>query len=84
MSLDDYAGSLYQDIATQSATAQTNSTTQSDRLTEAQSQVSQVSGVNLDQQLSNMVTYQQAYSAGARIMQTAQALYATLLQLPTS
>jgi flagellar hook-associated protein 1 FlgK len=84
MSLDDYAGSLYQDIATQSQTAQTNSTTQSDRLTEAQSQQSQVSGVNLDQQLSNMVTYQQAYSAGARIMQTAQSLYDTLLQIPTT
>jgi flagellar hook-associated protein 1 FlgK len=84
MSLDDYAGSFYQDVATQSSTAQTNSTTQSDRLTEAQSQVSQVSGVNLDQQLSNMTIYQQAYSAGARIMQTAQALYDTLLQIPTS
>jgi flagellar hook-associated protein 1 FlgK len=62
----------------------TNGTTQSDRLTEAQSQVSQVSGVNLDQQLSNMVTYQQAYSAGARIMQTAQALFTTLLQIPSN
>jgi len=84
MSLDDYAGDFYQDIATQSQAAQTNSTTQSDRLTETQSQVSQVSGVNLDQQLSSMVTYQQAYSAGARILQTAQALYDTLLQIPTT
>jgi flagellar hook-associated protein 1 FlgK len=84
MSLDDYAGSFYQDIATQGTAAQTNSTTQSDRLTEAQSQISQVSGVNLDQQLSNMTIYQQAYSAGARIMQTAQALYETLLQIPSN
>ena len=84
MSLDDYAGDFYQDIATQSQAAQTNSTTQCDRLTETQSQVSQVSGVNLDQQLSSMVTYQQAYSAGARILQTAQALYDTLLQIPTT
>jgi len=84
MSLDDYAGDFYQDIATQSQTAQTNSTTQSDRLTEAQSQISQVSGVNLDQQLPQMVTYQQAYSAGARILQTAQALYDTLLQIPST
>ena len=84
MSLDDYAGDFYQDIATQSQAAQTNSTTQSDRLTEAQSQISQVSGVNLDQQLPQMVTYQQAYSAGARILQTAQALYDTLLQIPST
>jgi flagellar hook-associated protein 1 FlgK len=84
MSLDDYAGNFYQDIATQGQAAQTNSTTQSDRLTEAQSQVSQVSGVNIDQQLSNMVTFQQAYSAGARIMQTAQALYDALMQIPST
>ena len=84
MSLDDYAGSLYQDIATQSSAAQSNSTAQSERLTEAQAQQSKVSGVNLDQQLSNMVTYQQAYSAGARMMQTAQALYDTLLQIPST
>ncbi len=84
MSLDDYAGSLYQDIATRSQTAQSNSTTQSERLTEVQSQQSKVSGVNLDQQLSNMVIYQQAYSAGARILQTAQALYNTLLQIPST
>ncbi|MGD0189501.1 MAG: flagellar hook-associated protein FlgK [Rhizomicrobium sp.] len=84
MSLDDYAGNFYQDIATQGAAAQSNSTTQSDRLTEAQTQMSQVSGVNLDQQLSDMVTYQQAYSAGARILQTAQALYDTLLQIPSN
>lgn len=84
MSLDDYAGSFYQDVATQGQAAQANSTTQSDRLTEAQSQISKVSGVNLDQQLSNMVTFQQAYSAGARIMQSAQALYDALLAIPAT
>lgn len=81
MSLNDYAGSFYQDIATRGQAAQTNATTQGNRLTEAQSRQSQVSGVNLDQELSNMVTYQQAYSAGARIMQVAQSLYDTLMQM---
>jgi len=81
MSLDDYAGSFYQDVATRSQTAQANATTQGDRLTQAQSQQSQTSGVNLDQELSNMVMYQQAYSAGAHVMQVAQSLYDTLLQI---
>jgi flagellar hook-associated protein 1 FlgK len=81
MSLDDYAGSFYQDVATSSQAAQSNATTQGDRLTQAQSLQSQVSGVNLDQQLSNMVMYQQAYSAGAHVMQVAQSLYDTLLQI---
>jgi flagellar hook-associated protein 1 len=79
-SLTSYVGSFYQDVANQTQAAQTNSTTQSDRLTEAQSQQSQVSGVNLDDQLSNMVIYQQAYGAGARMLQVAQSLYQTLQQ----
>ncbi|HEY1707706.1 MAG TPA: flagellar hook-associated protein FlgK [Rhizomicrobium sp.] len=80
-SLSDYAGAFYQDVATRSATATTNQTTQSDRLTEAQSRQSSVSGVNLDEELSNMMTYQQAYSAGARMLQTVQSLYDSLFQV---
>ncbi len=81
MTLGDYAGTFYQDVATQSSTAQTNGTTASDRLTEAQTRQSQVSGVNLDQELSNMVVYQQAYSASARIINVVQQLYDTLLAI---
>lgn len=81
--LGNYAGGIYQDIATRTQTAQANATSASDQLTEAQTRQSQVSGVNLDEELSNMVTYQQAYSAGARIMQTATDIYNTLLQIPT-
>ena len=79
-SLTNYVGAFYQDIATQTQTASTNSTTQGDRLTEAQSLQSQTSGVNLDDELSKMVVYQQAYSAGARLLQVAQALDQTLEQ----
>jgi flagellar hook-associated protein 1 FlgK len=79
-SLSNYVGAFYQDIATQTQTASTNSTTQSDRLTQAQSLQSQTSGVNLDDELSKMVVYQQAYSAGARLLQVAQALDQTLEQ----
>ena len=53
--------------ATQSQTATANQTAQSDRLQEAQSRQASNSGVNLDEELSNMMIYQQAYSAGARI-----------------
>ncbi len=79
-SLSAYGGSLYQDMATQSDAATTNATTQGDRLTEAQSRQSSTSGVNLDEELSNMMIYQQAYSAGARMLTVAQQLYDTLLQ----
>ncbi len=80
--LNDYISGFYQDVATRTQAAQTNQTTQSDRLTEAQSRQAQTSGVNLDEELSNMMMYQQAYNAGARMLSTVQQLYDTLLQLP--
>ena len=79
--LSDFATSFYQDVATRSAAATTEHTAQSDRLLEAQSRQGQVSGVNLDEELSNMMTFQQAYSAGARMLQVVQQLYDTLLQI---
>jgi flagellar hook-associated protein 1 FlgK len=79
--LTGYAASFYQDIATQSADASSNATTQSDLLTQAQTQQSSESGVNLDEELSNMMTYQQAYSASARMLSTVDQLYNTLMQI---
>lgn len=80
-SLSDYAASFYQDVAVRSQDASSKNTSESDRLTEAQSRQSAVSGVNLDEELSNMMTYQQAYAASARILQTVQTMYNTLLQI---
>lgn len=80
-SLGDYAAAFYQDIAVRSQTAKSQNSAQTDRLTEAKSRQASVSGVNLDEELSNMMTYQQAYSASARLLQTVQSLYDTLLQV---
>ncbi|HUJ47415.1 MAG TPA: flagellar hook-associated protein FlgK [Rhizomicrobium sp.] len=79
--LGSYAANWYQDIATQGAAASASNTEQGDRLQEAQTRQSQTSGVNLDEELSNMMIYQQAYGAGARILQTVQQMYDTLLQI---
>lgn len=79
--LGNYADAFYQNIATQTQSAQSSATAASDQLTEATTRQSQVSGVDLDQELSNMVMYQQAYSAAARVLQTADQVYATLLQV---
>jgi flagellar hook-associated protein 1 len=82
--LGNYAAAFYQGIATGTQTAQSNATAASDQLTEAQTRQSQVSGVNLDEELSNMVMYQQAYAAGARVLQTATQLFTTLDQIPAT
>jgi flagellar hook-associated protein 1 FlgK len=80
-SLSNYAGLLYQDVATRSTTITANQSAQDARLQEAQSRQSSNSGVNLDEELSNMMTYQRAYSAGARMLTTVDALYQTLLSI---
>jgi flagellar hook-associated protein 1 FlgK len=79
--LGDYAASFYQDVALASRTATANQTAQDDRLQEAQSRAANVSGVSLDEELTNMTTYQQAYSASARILTVVQQLYDTLMQI---
>jgi flagellar hook-associated protein 1 len=79
--LENYAAALYQDIATRSSDASTSQQIQDDRLTEAETRLSNLSGVSLDEELSNMMIYQQAYGAAARILTVTGQLYDTLLQI---
>jgi len=80
-SLSDYAATFYQNLSTQSNVVTTNQTTQDDRLTEVNTRVASYSGVNLDEELTKLTSYQQAYAAGARILNVVDALYQTLLQI---
>ncbi len=80
-SLSDYAAAFYQGVSDQSNMITQNQTTQDDRLQEAQSRQSSASGVNLDEELTNLTTYQQAYSASARLLTVVDQLYQTLLQI---
>lgn len=79
--LSDYGGAFYQDVATRGTAAHANQTAQDDRLTEAQTRQASTSGVNLDEELSKMMTYQQSYSAGARMLSVVKQLFDTLLQI---
>ncbi|HJT42401.1 MAG TPA: flagellar hook-associated protein FlgK [Rhizomicrobium sp.] len=81
-SLSDYAATFYQNLSTQSNAITANQTTQDDRLTEANARVASHSGVNLDEELTALSTYQQAYAAGARILTVVDQMYQTLLDLP--
>lgn len=80
-SLSDYAASFYQQVSTLSNAVTQNQTTQDDRLQEAQSRMASKSGVSLDEELTNLTTYQQAYTAGARMLTVVDQLYQTLLQI---
>jgi flagellar hook-associated protein 1 FlgK len=80
-SLSDYASTFYQNISTSSNTITANQTTQDDRLNEANARVASNSGVNLDEELMSLSSYQQAYAASARMLTVLDQLYKTLLDI---
>jgi flagellar hook-associated protein 1 FlgK len=78
-SLNDYAATFYQYIATRGQNIDAYRSAQSTRLQQAQENQSQSEGVNLDEELSKMMQLQQAYNAGTRLIQVAQDLFDQLL-----
>ncbi|MEO8300471.1 MAG: flagellar hook-associated protein FlgK [Rhizomicrobium sp.] len=80
-SLSDYAASFYQNVSTQSNAITANQTTQDDRLNEANARVSSDSGVSLDEELTALTSYQQAYAAGARLLSVVDQMYQALLDI---
>ena len=61
------------------ASAQTNQTTQDQITQQVQNQRSSVSGVSIDEEMTNLINYQQSYAASARFITTISSLYDTLL-----
>jgi flagellar hook-associated protein 1 FlgK len=78
-----YANLVYQvgSLAT-NATAESGATTTS--LLQLNDQLSSVSGVSIDQESTNLITYQTAYEAAARVVTTVQALFQITLAMGTA
>jgi flagellar hook-associated protein 1 len=55
-------------------------TTQSSTLAQITSQIGSISGVNIDEEASNLLQYQQQYQASSQLIQTAKTIFDTLLQ----
>ncbi|MGQ2989643.1 flagellar hook-associated protein FlgK [Brevundimonas sp.] len=79
MSIARYASDLSGDIGARAAAAKTRAESAEAIQTEAEARQSSVEGVNLDEELVNMTTYQQAFNASARLIQAARDMYDTLL-----
>ena len=69
-------------IGDQAAAANNASASASAVQTEANSQLQSVEGVNLDQELVKLTTYQQAYSASARLIAATQSMFTALMNIP--
>jgi flagellar hook-associated protein 1 FlgK len=63
------------------AEVETMLATQEILLTEAQSTRDSISGVNLDEETVNLIQYQQAYQASAKVLQIASELFDAILQI---
>lgn len=79
ISVSRYASELSGEIGGRAASAKNARDTAEALFTEASSRQTAQEGVNLDEELVLMTTYQQAFNASARLIQAAKDMYDTLL-----
>lgn len=79
--LDRYGSDLAGQVGNLAATAKTDMDSSQSLYTEASSRRQSSEGVNLDEELINLTTYQQAYSASGRVIQAAKDMYDVLLNM---
>jgi flagellar hook-associated protein 1 len=80
MRLADYMSTLGGDVATQAAAAETTRANAGALKDEATTRRSNVEGVNLDEELIKLTSYQQAYAASARMMTAVEEMFDALLR----
>lgn len=78
-SVSRYASDLSGDIGARAAAAKTRSGSATAIQTEAKGRQTAYEGVNLDEELVNMTTFQQSFNASARLIQAVKDMYDTLL-----
>lgn len=79
ISVSRYASELSGEIGGKAAAAKNRNDTAAALATEASARKTAYEGVNLDEELVLMTTYQQAFNASARLIQAAKDMYDTLL-----
>jgi len=78
-----YSSLVYQiGSLTANANAESSATTAS--LTQLNDQLNSVSGVSIDEESANLITYQNSYEAAARVISTIQALMTATMSMVTS
>ena len=70
---------MVSDLGETVSNAASNQTTQDQITQQVQNQQSSVSGVSIDEEMTNLINYQQSYAASARFLSTINSLYTTLL-----
>lgn len=81
VTFSDYGAAIVSRSSTQAATASTNLKLQGDLAQALEVKQSEVSGVNLDEEMSQLMVYQQTYAASAKVISTTQQLLDVLNDL---
>ena len=72
---------IWRTIGNKTSEVQTLGTAAQSQLTSVTTAQQSESGVNSDQELANMIRYQTAYQAGAKVIQAASDMFTTLFAL---
>jgi len=78
-----YANLVYQ-VGSLTSSANAESTATAASLVQLNDQLNSVSGVSIDQESANLITYQTAYEAAARVVSTIQSLFAITMTMGTA
>ncbi len=81
LTLSQYGAQFAGSVAQQVSHAASATTAAQAVASEANTRRTAVEGVNLDEELIKLTTYQQSYNAAARLIQAVSDLYNTLLQI---
>jgi flagellar hook-associated protein 1 FlgK len=79
--LSDYSAQMLGQNANVAAAATSDSTFQTQLQNQMSTQLSSFTGVNLDEEMSNLVIFQNAYGASARVVTTLQSMFQALMQM---
>lgn len=79
-SLAEYAATFIGDASTQADTASAEASSRAEMAAALKSKSDAVRGVNLDEELSSLMLYEQAYTASARVVKAVQDMFTALEQ----
>jgi len=79
--MDDYYNSIVSDIGITSAKTKAGINQQKDIATQLTKMREQISGVSIDEETTNLMQYQHAFDASAKVIQVADEMFKTILEL---
>ena len=78
---NDYYGSVIRDVGNEVLKSDSYYLHQSDMMAQLENQRESVSGVSLDEEMINLIKFQNAYTAAARLVTTADEMMQTIMQM---